>query len=114
MASLLLRLYDPTEGKITLDGRDYREFKPQSLRSQFGVVAQETQLFAGTIEDNIAYAMTKPYTAHDLESAAAKANINDFVQSCEDKFQTLVGDRGTLLSGGQKQRIAISRMFLRS
>lgn len=113
MASLLLRLYDPVTGQITLDGRKFQDFQPQSLRGHFGVVAQETQLFAGTIEDNIAYAMKKPYTLQDLELAAAKANILEFVSKCDDKFQTLVGDRGTLLSGGQKQRIAIARMFLR-
>jgi len=113
VASLLLRLYDPIDGRITLDGRDFRDLKPQALRAQFGVVAQETQLFAGTIEDNIAYATLKPHTRQDLELAAAKANILEFVQKCDDGFQTLVGDRGVLLSGGQKQRIAIARMFLR-
>merc|ERR1711912_45653 len=113
LAKLLLRLYDPIDGNITLDGRDYREFQPQSLRAQFGVVAQETQLFAGTAEDNIAYAMRKPYTKEDLETAATSANALEFIQKYEDAFQTLVGDRGMLLSGGQKQRISIARMFLR-
>merc|ERR1719375_622229 len=61
MASLLLRLYDPVDGTITLDGRNFRDFQPQSLRAHFGVVAQETQLFAGTIEENISYAMPTSY-----------------------------------------------------
>jgi ABC-type multidrug transport system fused ATPase/permease subunit len=113
MASLLLRLYDPVDGAITLDGRDFRDFEPQSLRGHFGVVAQETQLFAGTIEENISYAMPTPYTKADLEVAAAKANALEFVQGFDDGFQTLVGDRGMLLSGGQKQRLSIARMFLR-
>merc|ERR1712080_419152 len=106
LAALLLRLYDPIDGRIALDGRDFRDFQPQSLRAQFGVVAQETQLFAGTVEDNIAYAMVEPYTKEDLELAASKANALEFIQKCEDGFQTLVGDRGMLLSGGQKQRIS--------
>jgi len=113
IASLLLRLYDPIDGRITLEGRDFRDFEPQSLRAQFGVVAQETQLFAGTVEDNIAYAMVDPYTKEDLELAASKANALEFIQKCDDGFETLVGDRGMLLSGGQKQRISIARMFLR-
>merc|ERR1712070_576007 len=113
IASLLLRLYDPIDGCITLDGRDYRDYQPQSLRAQFGVVAQETQLFAGTVEDNISYAMKKPYTREDLELAASKANALEFIQKYQDSFKTLVGDRGMLLSGGQKQRVSIARMFLR-
>jgi len=113
IASLLLRLYDPVDGRITLEGKDFRDFEPQSLRAQFGVVAQETQLFAGTVEDNIAYSMVDPYTREDLELAASKANALEFIQKCDDGFQTLVGDRGMLLSGGQKQRISIARMFLR-
>jgi len=113
IASLLLRLYDPVDGRITLEGKDFRDFEPQSLRAQFGVVAQETQLFAGTVEDNIAYSMVDPYTKEDLELAASKANALEFIEKCDDGFQTLVGDRGMLLSGGQKQRISIARMFLR-
>jgi len=113
MASLLLRLYDPIAGSILLDGKDFRSFQPQALRGLFGVVAQETQLFAGTIEDNIAYAYTESYTVQDLENASHQANALEFVQKCEDGFQTLVGDRGVLLSGGQKQRVSIARMFLR-
>lgn len=113
IASLLLRLYDPIAGNILLDGVDYRSFQPQQLRALFGVVAQETQLFAGTIEDNIAYAMTSPYTQEGLRAAAAKANALEFIDKCDDGFQTLVGDRGTLLSGGQKQRVSIARIFLR-
>eukprot|EP00931_Biecheleriopsis_adriatica_P056331 TRINITY_DN33380_c0_g1_i1.p1 TRINITY_DN33380_c0_g1~~TRINITY_DN33380_c0_g1_i1.p1 ORF type:complete len:946 (-),score=170.96 TRINITY_DN33380_c0_g1_i1:25-2778(-) len=113
MASLLLRLYDPITGQILLDGKPFKSFQPQSLRAIFGVVAQETQLFAGTVEDNVAYAQTSPYSKEDLEQAARKANALEFIQKSEDGFQTLVGDRGMLLSGGQKQRISIARMFLR-
>merc|ERR1712100_439884 len=110
---LLQRFYDPLSGRITLDGRDIRGLHPETLRSHIGVVAQETQLFAGSVQDNIAYGTRRPYTKEDLRAAAKSANVTDFTDTFEDGFQSMVGDRGVKLSGGQKQRISIARVFLR-
>ena len=109
---LLLRFYDPRAGRILLDGKDYTTLNPISLRRNIGIVAQETQLFNMTIEQNIAYGIAK-YTQEDLFEAAKLANAHDFIMTFEDGYQTRVGERGTRLSGGQKQRIALARVFLR-
>jgi ATP-binding cassette subfamily B protein len=109
--NLLPRFYDPTEGRITIDGYDLRQITLDSLRSQIGIVLQETTLFAGTIRDNIAFG--KPEASLDEVIAAAKAAAaHDFIMSFPDGYDTLVGERGTTLSGGQKQRIAIARALL--
>lgn len=113
IASLLLRLYDVTRGRILLDGKDLRSIKPSSLRAQIGVVQQETQLFADSIGSNITYAMSRPYTQEEIDAAAEQSNALSFISSFSDGFNSLCGDRGVKLSGGQKQRIAIARMFLR-
>lgn len=111
--SLLLRLYDPVEGRITIDGIDFKALRPAAMRSYFGVVTQETQLFAGSIEENIAYSRRDPYTREELESAARAANAMEFIASFDENFASLVGYRGVKLSGGQRQRIAIARIFLK-
>lgn len=109
--NLLPRFYDPTEGKITVDGYDLRDLKLESLRAQIGVVLQETNLFSGNIRDNIAFG--KPDATMDEVIAAAKAAAaHDFITSFPEGYETPVGERGTTLSGGQKQRIAIARALL--
>jgi ATP-binding cassette subfamily B protein len=109
--NLLPRFYDPTEGRITIDGYDLRDVTLQSLRAQTGSVLQETTLFQGVIRDNIAFG--KPdATQEDIEAAARAAAAHDFIMEFPDGYETRVGERGTTLSGGQKQRIAIARALL--
>jgi len=110
--SLLLRFYDPSSGKITVDGNDIKKVKLDSLRQQMAVVPQEVTLFRGTIKENIAYG--KP-TANDEEiiAAAKAANIHNFIDSLTEKYETQVGERGAKLSGGERQRVAIARAILR-
>ncbi len=109
--NLLPRFYDPTEGRITIDGHDIRDVTLESLRSQIGIVLQETTLFTGSIRDNIAFG--KPNATMDEVTAAAKAAAaHDFILSFPEGYDTPVGERGATLSGGQKQRIAIARALL--
>ena len=109
-----MRFYDAKGGSLLLDGREYASIKVPQLRSLFGVVTQETELFALTVEQNIAYGLNKDeYTMEDLISAAKKAQAYEFISEMKDGFQTRIGERGNRLSGGQRQRIAISRVFLR-
>jgi subfamily B ATP-binding cassette protein MsbA len=108
LADLVLRLYDPTAGRVTLDARDVREFRQESYRSLFGVVSQEALLFNGTVEENIVYGRPVADPA-DIAAAARIANAAEFIERLPDGYQTLVGDRGIRLSGGQRQRIAIAR-----
>ena len=112
--NLLLRFYDAKGGSLLLDGREYASIKVPQLRSLFGVVTQETELFALTVEQNIAYGLNKDeYTMEELISAAKKAQAFEFISAMKDGFQTRIGERGNRLSGGQRQRIAIARVFLR-
>jgi ABC-type multidrug transport system fused ATPase/permease subunit len=112
--NLLLRFYDAKEGSLILDGRAYPSLKVPQLRSLFGVVTQETELFSLTVEQNIAYGLKDDeYTMDDLISAAKKAQAYEFITDMKDGFKTRIGERGNRLSGGQKQRIAIARVFLR-
>jgi ABC-type multidrug transport system fused ATPase/permease subunit len=112
--NLLLRFYDPREGTIKLDGKDYESLKVHQLRRLFGVVTQETELFALTVEENIAYGLGKDeYTLEDIQEAAKKAFAHDFIMEMKDGYQTRIGERGNRLSGGQRQRLAIARVFLR-
>jgi ATP-binding cassette subfamily B protein len=109
--NLLPRFYDPSEGRITVDGHDLRDIKIESLRRQIGIVLQETTLFSGTIHDNIAFG--RPDATDDEVIAAAKAaQAHNFIMSFPDGYSTHVGERGTTLSGGQKQRVAIARALL--
>ncbi|KAL2083692.1 hypothetical protein ACEWY4_021465 [Coilia grayii] len=116
LVSLLLRLYDPDSGMITIDGRDVRELNPYWLRSHIGTVSQEPVLFSSSIAENIAYGALDPstVTAQDIHHAAQIANAYDFVQGFPKGFDTMVGEKGILLSGGQKQRIAIARALLKN
>jgi ATP-binding cassette subfamily B protein len=109
--NLLPRFYDPTEGRITIDGHDLRDVTLDSLRSQIGIVLQETTLFAGTIRENIAFGRPGA-SLEDVIAAAKAAAAHDFIMSFPDGYDTLVGERGTTLSGGQKQRVAIARALL--
>jgi ATP-binding cassette subfamily B protein len=109
--NLLPRFYDPTEGSITIDGHDLRDVTLDSLRSQIGIVLQETTLFAGSIRDNIAFGKTEA-TDKEIIAAAKAAAAHDFIMSFPEGYDTPVGERGTTLSGGQKQRVAIARALL--
>lgn len=109
--NLLPRFYDPSEGKITIDGHDLRDVTLESLRSQIGIVLQETTLFSGTVRENIAFG--KPdATQHEIETAAKAAQAHAFIMSFPEGYNTHVGERGQTLSGGQKQRVAIARALL--
>ncbi|MCC6500852.1 MAG: ABC transporter ATP-binding protein [Anaerolineales bacterium] len=109
--NLLPRFYDPSEGKITIDNHDLRDVRLDSLRSQIGIVLQETTLFSGTIRDNIAFGKPDASQA-EIEAAAQAAAAHDFITSFPDGYNTHVGERGATLSGGQKQRVAIARALL--
>ena len=113
ICSLLPRFYDVTGGRITVDGKDVRSLTLKSLRSQIGMVQQDVYLFCGTIRDNIAYGRPGA-SQQEIEDAAKRANIDDFIISLPDGYDTYVGERGTRLSGGQKQRISIARVFLKN
>jgi subfamily B ATP-binding cassette protein MsbA len=112
LVDLAARFYDPTAGRITIDGVDIREYSVRSLRSRMGVVAQETVLFHDTVRANIAYAL--PGSSQEaVERAARAANAHDFIVDMPHGYDTVLGERGTRLSGGQRQRIAIARAILR-
>jgi len=111
LADLLLRLYDPVDGGITIDGRDLRTLGQASYRRLFGVVPQEALLFNATIRENIAYGRDG-LTDDDITRAARIANAHDFIVELKDGYDTLVGDRGIRLSGGQRQRVAIARAIV--
>lgn len=116
LVSLLLRLYDPDTGVITLDGHDIKDLNPSWLRSHIGTVSQEPVLFSCSIRDNIAYGALEPeaVTTKDIHQVARAANAYDFIQAFPQGFDTIVGEKGVLLSGGQKQRIAIARALLKN
>jgi len=109
--NLLPRFYDPNEGCITIDGHDLRDVTLDSLRSQIGIVLQETTLFSGTISENIAFGKPEA-TPEEIQAAAKAAAAHDFIMSFPEGYNTHVGERGTTLSGGQKQRVAIARALL--
>ena len=110
--SLLPRFYDVQGGSITIDGQDVRDVTQQSLRQAIGLVQQDVYLFDGTIRENIAYGRPSA-TETEIEEAARRANIHEFIMSLPDAYDTVVGERGSRLSGGQKQRVAIARVFLK-
>jgi ATP-binding cassette subfamily B protein len=112
LVSLLLRLYDPTMGRVMIDGRDIRDYTLASLRPQISVVLQDSLLFAATIRENIAYGIAGVSDGEIVE-AASLANAHDFIQALPQGYDTLVGERGATLSGGQRQRIAIARAAIR-
>lgn len=111
VVNLVPRFYDPTEGVITIDGVDIRTVRLNSLRSQIGMVLQETTLFAATIRENIAFGRPDA-TQEEIEAAAKDAQAHDFILQTVNGYDTEVGERGITLSGGQKQRLAIARALL--
>ncbi len=110
--NLISRFYDPNEGSILIDGYDLREVTMYSLRSQLGIVPQETVLFKGTVKDNIAYGSLGA-NERDIIDAAKAANAHGFIQELSGGYDAEIGERGLSLSGGQRQRIAIARAILR-
>ena len=110
--NLIPRFYDPTQGRITLDGADLRDLTQESLRGQIGIVPQETLLFGGSIRENILYGRLAA-TEEELVAAAQAANAHEFITALPDGYETAVGERGVRLSGGQRQRIAIARAILK-
>jgi len=112
LVNLLPRFYDATAGQILVDGRDIRDVTLASLRSQIGIVTQETVLFDDTVAVNIAYgrpAATRP----EIEAAARAAHAHEFISTLPQAYDTMIGERGQRLSGGQRQRLAIARAILR-
>ncbi|MGH3852094.1 MAG: ABC transporter ATP-binding protein [Pseudonocardiaceae bacterium] len=112
LLKLLLRFYDPTAGRITLDGIDLRELDPSELRAKIAIVLQETLLLDGTIAENITAGRPEA-TEDQLIAAAHAADAHDFITALPEGYHTRVGQRGRLLSGGQRQRIAIARAMIR-
>lgn len=113
ICSLIPRFYDVNGGKITIDGTDIRDMTKESLRQQIGIVQQDVFLFTGTLRENIAYGKLNA-TNEEIELAARRAHMEEFINDLPHGFETQVGERGLKLSGGQKQRIAIARMFLKN
>ena len=112
-ADLLPRFYDPTEGKITIDGIDIKDMSINSLRSLFGIVSQDPVLLHDTISNNITFGQND-YTLDQIKEAANIANAHDFISALPDGYNTSIGDRGLKLSGGQRQRLTIARAILRN
>ncbi len=113
LCSLVPRFYDPTEGRILIDGQDIREVTLKSLRSTVGVVQQDVYLFSGTVFENIEYGRPGA-SMEEVVSAARMAGAHEFITGLKDGYNTYVGERGVKLSGGQKQRISIARVFLKN
>jgi ATP-binding cassette subfamily B protein len=109
---LLLRFYDPTEGRILIDGVDVAHADPQAVRRRIGLVPQDTVLFAASARENIRYGRPEASDA-EVEAAAAAAAADEFIRRLPEGYDTFLGERGTRLSGGQRQRIAIARAILR-
>ncbi len=113
IANLIPRFYDPTEGRITLDGHDISHVQLKSLREQISSVLQEPVLFGSSVRENIVYGRLDA-TEAEIEAAARAANAVEFIERLPDRYESIVGERGVKLSGGQRQRIAIARALLRN
>ena len=112
-AYLVARLYDATEGTVSIDGVDVRELTFESLAATVGVVSQETYLFHATVRENLRFARPES-TDEEIEEAARAAQIHELIATLPDGYDTMVGERGYRFSGGEKQRIAIARTILRN
>jgi len=110
--NLILRFYDPNEGRVVIGGRDVRDVDPRWLRAHIATVQQDPTLFSRTIAENIAYGVDAA-TAEAIEAAAAVASVDEYIHRLPDGYDTQIGDRGVQLSGGQRQRLAIARAILR-
>jgi ATP-binding cassette subfamily B protein len=113
LVSLLPRFYEYTSGKITLDGRDLKDYPRHYLRRQIGIVEQEPFLFSRTIRDNITYGVGRDVSDAEVEAAARAAAVHDVIMTFPEGYSTLVGERGVTLSGGQKQRVVLARTLLK-
>jgi ABC-type multidrug transport system fused ATPase/permease subunit len=113
IASLIARFYDPTSGRVLIDGADIKEFRLDNLRGQIGFVLQDTVLFYGSVRENIAYGRPEA-TIEEIIDAAKLSNAHEFISRMPDGYETLVGERGVTLSGGQRQRIGIARAVVRN
>jgi ATP-binding cassette subfamily B protein len=113
LISLILRLYDPTVGRVVIDGHDIREYTLESLRAQVSVVLQDPWLFGVSVRDNIAYGV-QDASFDQIEAAATLANAHAFIQAMPQQYHTVLGERGVTLSNGQRQRIALARAAIRS
>ena len=112
LVDLIPRFYEPTAGRILLDGVDTREIALPALRSLIGIVSQDTVLFNDTVRNNLAYGAAAKYTDAQIEAAARAANAHRFIAELPDAYDTILGERGTRLSGGQRQRLSIARALL--
>jgi ATP-binding cassette, subfamily B, bacterial len=112
LMSLLIRFYDPSSGRIEIDGIDLRDLKLHSLRDQISVVLQEPLLFSGTIAENIRYGRLEA-SREEIEDAARAANAHDFISGLPEGYETVIGERGAQLSGGERQRLCVARAFLK-
>jgi subfamily B ATP-binding cassette protein MsbA len=112
LVDLIPRFYEPTAGRIRLDGVDTQEITLASLRALTGVVSQDTVLFNDTVRNNIAYGAAGRFTAAQVEAAARAANAHEFISALPEGYDTVLGERGARLSGGQRQRLAIARALL--
>jgi subfamily B ATP-binding cassette protein MsbA len=112
LVDLIPRFYEPTVGQIRIDGIDTREITLASLRALTGIVSQDTVLFNDTVRNNIAYASAGQFSQEQIERAARAANAHDFIMALPQRYDTVLGERGTRLSGGQRQRLAIARALL--
>ena len=113
IVNLIPRFYDVTDGEVLVDGEDVRNFKLDDLRQKISIVLQRTELFGGTIEENIKWGRDDA-THEEIENVTKIAQAHDFISSFQSGYETIVGERGSSLSGGQKQRIAISRALIRN
>lgn len=113
LVDLLARYYDPTDGKVLIDGIDIKDMTLFNLRKFLGIVTQETVLFNETVKNNIAYGLTN-YPLEKIIEVAKAANAHDFIMELPQKYDTVIGERGTKLSGGQRQRISIARALLKN
>jgi ATP-binding cassette, subfamily B, bacterial len=113
LAYLVSRLYEPGEGRVTIDGVDVRDLRLSDLAALVGLVSQETYLFHATVRENLRFARPEA-TDEEIEAAARAAQIHDLIDSLPDGYETMVGERGYRFSGGEKQRIAIARVVLRN
>ena len=113
LVSLIPRFYDPTDGRVCIDGVDLRDVTFMSLRSQLGIVTQETILFNDTVRNNIAYGQVEaPFD--QIVDAAKMANAHDFIMAIQNGYDSMIGEKGEMLSGGERQRLAIARAILKN
>ncbi|CAK9081631.1 ABC transporter B family member 25 (ABC transporter ABCB.25) (OsABCB25) (Protein ALS1 homolog) (Protein ALUMINUM SENSITIVE 1) (OsALS1) [Durusdinium trenchii] len=113
LVHLLMRFYEPTAGEIILDGKDTKLLSSKSVRQCCGFVAQDTQLFSCSIEENLSYGLGRDHSKEEVIEACKAANAHEFILEMEEGYETRVGEKGIMLSGGQKQRLAVARCFLR-